>query len=584
MSRRSTTPTIALRAAFAAALVLASLPAAPTLADDAPAPPSRIVHVVVYPNHAQVTREIEVDARQGENTVRFTGLVPILNTKNLRATAPDGIRITGTETKSVYLSESLTDEIRALDREIESLSDRLAVLNQETNRWNEERAFYASVKERVGRELGKELSENRITVEQWESMLEFVRDGLQKCDTDLARLARESREITRQLDSLGRKRADYVARQPKEMKEVAVTFVAEEAGKKRVRIHYIVPSAGWRPVYDVHLDREGQTVQIVGYGNVIQSTGESWDKVGLTLAMSRPDFELSLPSLEPLVVTLDAQAMQQLANDINVLNEIAPGQAEEWSQNKFQGRQQEKENFRRNLEQLLQVDDEQLGQYGLNPQLIECALSRLVDRFAGVRYEVEQAETIPCDSSPHKVVVFSAVVPVDLKYVATPALGSTIVLKGDVRNLTGHPILEGDISVFIDNSYVGASKITSAAQNEGISFCFGPDDSLTVERKLVERTEQGPEAFRKSQIITYRYRITLENFRDRQATVIVVDQIPRSKSPEVQVQFLESNLAHEFDETTGEIRWTAGVEPGKRTEIDFSFSVECPVGRTVSWQ
>jgi uncharacterized protein (TIGR02231 family) len=536
----------------------------------------------VYPNHAQVTREILVDARPGDNTVTFTALVPTLNPENLRATASEGLRITGTETRTVFLRESLSEEIKALDRRIQELSDAIAALERSSARWKEERLFYSSIKQRVSSELGKELTENRISVADWESMLQFVRKGLEECDRQMSVIGLEKRERMKELEVLTHRRNAYVQRRPKEMKEVTVSFSAAKAGQKAIRIHYIVPSARWVPIYDVHLDRESKTVQVIGYGHVAQWTGENWENVDLTLAMSRPDFEMSLPELKPLVASLDAQEMQQLARDITELNEAPQQQARQWAKRRFKG-QQGYERFRRNLEQLAEEDDAQLMQFGLNRKIITEALTRLVDRFAGVRYEVARAETIPCDNSPHKVVVFSSTVPVDLKHVATPALGETVVLRGDVKNTTGHPILEGDISLFIDNSYVGASKTTSAALNEGLSFCFGPDDALVVERELVKRTVQDPEMFRESQIITYRYSITVENFNDRVASVEIADQIPISKQPDVRVTFLESNEDHRLDEPTGKLAWAIDVDPGKRSEITFLFSIECPADRTVYW-
>lgn len=544
---------------------------------------SLITHVVVYPNHAQVTREILVDGKIGENTLRFTGLIPILDPQSLRATASEGVRITGTETKTVYLRESLSGEIKTLDQQIRELNDKIASLKRSSDRFNEERLFYMSIKQRVSSELGKELAANKISVEDWHTMLLFVRKGLEECDQEISRIDLETRDLSKELEVLTLRRNAIAGRRPKEMKEVTVSFEADRAGQQAVRIHYIVPSARWVPVYDVHLDRDSKKTQVIGYGHVTQWTGEAWENVRLTLAMSRPDFEMSLPDLTPVVVSLDAQEMQQLAKDITMLNAAPQKQAKEWSKGRFK-RAEDYARFRNNLEQLATEDDAQLAQFGLNKKIIKQALTRLVDRFAGVRYDVSQTETIPCDSSPHKVVVFSSPVPVDLKHVATPALGDTVILRGDIKNTTGFPILEGDISLFIDNSYVGASRITSAALNEGISFCFGPDDALVVKRKLVSRSVKGPEMFRQSQVITYHYSITVENFNDRVAALEIADQIPISKQSDIQVKFLESSEEHGLDDQTGKLAWTIDVEPGKKTEITYLFSIECPVDRTVYWK
>jgi uncharacterized protein (TIGR02231 family) len=333
----------------------------------------------------------------------------------------------------------------------------------------------------------------------------------------------------------------------------------------------------------VRLDRDAGEIQVTGYGQVLQWTGESWTDVELALAMSRPDAELTLPELRPMVASLDQETMTQLVKEVSFLNTLPQEQLETWATGRFK-RRQDRETFRRNVEQLLGRSSKDLARFGLSAELLQGAMTRLVNRFAAVRYQVAQRETISFDSSPSKVVTFSATVPARLKYVATPALGNSVLLQGEIVNTTGYPILEGNVALFVDESFIGSSRVLGAAQNEGLSFGFGPDDALVVTRHLVSRTVKGPEAFRQSQVITYRYAIGLENFNDRNVVVEVTDQVPVSKTQDIQVTFLESDRAHTLDPQTGILRWTLDVGQGGRSDIGFSFSVECPVGTDVHWQ
>ena len=275
--------------------------------------------------------------------------------------------------------------------------------------------------------------------------------------------------------------------------------------------------------------------------------------------------------------------MAKLAKEVSFLGLSAQSQATKWADSRS-SRRQDRETFRRNLEQLSSQSGEQLKQYGLSHDLIEGALSRLVDRFAAVRYEIEQRATIPFDSSAHKVVAFRGTVPVQLRYVATPALGNSVMLQGAIVNTTGFPVLEGGVSLFVDGSFVGSAAVPGAARNEGLSFGFGPDDALSVERRLLSRTVKGPEAFRQSQVITYRYAITVENFNKRAVAVDVIDQIPLSKTEDIQVSFLGSSHEHALAESSGHLNWTLQVDGGSTLELAYSFSVECPVERDVHWQ
>ncbi len=544
---------------------------------------SRITDVVVFPNHAEVTREIVVDAVAGENRVLFSPLVPGLGPQSLRASVPTGGRVTGTELRTVHLTSSLSEEIAQRDAEIRALEDELASNTQALARRGEEAALYKSIKERFLGDASRELAEGAVSVDAWKDVLGFVRDGLSETDEASTEVKLRMRGLDELLTTRRAERSDLAGRQPKQMKEVAVAFIAERAGPMSVQIHYIVDAVIWQPSYDVHLDRASREVGIVGYGQISQWTGEAWTDVRLTLAMSRPDAELSLPALTPMVASLDAAEMQQLAKDVTFLSRSARGQAREWSEQRF-GRRQDRETFRRNLEQLARNSQQALAKLGLSRELIEDALDALVDRFAGVRYAVEGRETIPYGTSSHKVVTFQASVPAELKFVATPALGDTVMLLGEVLNTTGYPVLDGPVSLFVDGSYVGISAVQGAAQNERMVFGFGPDDALVVQRRLLSRETKGPEAFRMSQVISYHYEITVENFDDLPVEVEVGDQIPVSTTDDIQITFLGSTIQPGIETKTGVLRWPIQVAAGQRLTLEYAFSVECPVEKEVHWK
>lgn len=559
---------------------LQDLPAGPV--PGAPAPGATITRVVVFPKHAEVTRELEVQAVDGANAVVFAGLASSLNPHTLRASVSEGARVTGTELRSAWQPDAVPTEVAALDARIQSLQDQLALDARTEARLAEEAAFLRGIKGRLADDAARELAGGRVAVEDWRQVLDFVGNGLAACDTRLAELALAVRERQASLALLGKERQDYAARAPAETKAATVTFLSEGAGRRRVALHSIVDSVAWAPSYDVHLDRAAGEVELVGYGQVVQWSGEHWPDVQLTLAMSRPDLELSVPELQPLTASLDDKEMAQLAKEVSFLGTGGPEQVRKWTEGRFK-RSQEREIFRRNLEQLSRRSDQHLAQYGLSQALIADAMDRLVDRFAGVRYEIPRRESIPCDSSTHKVVAFTARLPARLTYVATPALGGTVMLQAACTNTSGVPVLAGGTALFIDDDYVGAGSVASAAKNEPLSFGFGPDDSLRVERRLVAREVKGPEAFRQSQVLTYRYEISLQNFNPRPVEVEVADQVPVSKTPDIQVTFLEASPEPVLDKATGTLRWSLQAGASATTTIRFAFSVECPVGRDVHW-
>ncbi len=544
---------------------------------------SRVSTVVIFPTHAQLTRTLQVEAQAGENRLLFGGLVPNLDPQTLRASVSEGARVTGTEIKTLHLEQSSTEQIADLDQAIQDLEDTLTERAMQETRVQERAAFYRSVKGRLASDMEAQFVGGSIPVTSWSEVLGFVGDGLAGCDKELVEIGLERRSLLGRRDAARAERQGYAGLEAHTEKQVAVTFQAEQAGPMTVNVHYMVSDVIWKPSYDVHLDRATGALEIIGYGHIKQWTGESWTDVDLSLAMSRPDHQLALPALTPLVASLDQTALRKLAKEASFLG-LSKGQAaQKWAAGRFAGRQ-DRETFRRNLEQLARLPRDRMTALGLSPEILEEALSHLINRFSGVRYQIAQRATIPFDSSPHKVVTFAARVPAQLRYVATPALGDTVMLQAVATNSTGHPMLAGTAALYVDGAYAGASELGGAAQNEGISFSFGPDDALVVKRRLISRSVKGPEAFRQSQVLTYHYAITVENFNDRDVEVHVVDQIPISKTAEIQVSFLNSTEPHTLYPETGALIWNLSMPAGKRTEVDYSFSVECPIGQDVHWQ
>lgn len=557
---------------------------APVAAPATPADGARITRVVAFPQHAEVTRELVVDAVAGLNTVVFRDLGPDIVAGSLRASGGPGVQVTGTKLHTQHLAQAFSEELAALDAAITAAADALASEQAAAARLKEEAAFYSAVKGRLAADMGRELHAGQVDVDGWRQVLGFVREGLTESDGGLADSEQRLRELKARHAAALAARQEAAGRQPAESREVTVSFTCAEPGRRSVAIHTMVETSIWKPSYDVHLDRAAGTITITGYGQVAQWTGEDWQDIQLTLAMSRPDVELALPELQPLVASLDDAAMGELVKEVRFLGHSGRDAAAKWTSQRFQ-RAQDRETFRRNLEQLARRPAQQLAQYGLSQALVEQALGRLIDRFAAVRYAIPGAVTVPTGTSAQKVVAFQATVPARLTYVASPALGDTVMLRAACTNTTGHPILEGGASLFVDGAYVGTSASSGAAANEPLSFVFGPDDSLTVARTLVSRTVKGPEAFRQSQVITYTYALSVVNFAGRAVEVEVTDQLPVSKSEDIQVELLSlSATPDQLEAGTGTLRWSLAVEAGATNELTYSFSVECPVGADVHWK
>ena len=79
--------------------------------------PSRVDRVVLYPDMAEVTRQVEVD--RPETTVVLSGLTPNLLPDTLSArVASGGARITGVSAEDLFRTEPVDERVGELTRRI----------------------------------------------------------------------------------------------------------------------------------------------------------------------------------------------------------------------------------------------------------------------------------------------------------------------------------------------------------------------------------------------------------------------------------------------------------------------------------
>jgi len=174
--------------------------------------------------------------------------------------------------------------------------------------------------------------------------------------------------------------------------------------------------------------------------------------------------------------------------------------------------------------------------------------------------------------------------PAKLKHVAPPSAQGLVVRKAELTNATAFPLLAGSSNVFVDGSFVGSSAVPNASSQESVSLFFGPDDRLKVTRELVGRDTKGPEKFRQSTLVTYEYRIRIENVHDREADVELEDQSPLSRTDDVQVKFLGSSVEAVKADEKGILRWQLKPAAKSPVEVTFRYAVEHPLNRTVIYR
>ena len=152
---------------------------------------------------------------------------------------------------------------------------------------------------------------------------------------------------------------------------------------------------------------------------------------------------------------------------------------------------------------------------------------------AGLIYTVARPLAVPSDGGPHKTLVAKSEADASLDYLTVPVLAPEAYLRATVTN---GPLLllPGQARIFHGPQFVGETYLDSVAPGEEFEVQLGVDDQIKVERKL-RRRSTSKAVLGSTRTIDIAYEITVENHRDRKATVSVHDHIPVSIDGDIKV-------------------------------------------------
>lgn len=206
--------------------------------------------------------------------------------------------------------------------------------------------------------------------------------------------------------------------------------------------------------------------------------------------------------------------------------------------------------------------------------------AQVSDEQSSISFRVPRTLDIPSDGTPHGTVVAVEQLPVNLEYMTLPKLSPSVFIRSEAVNKAAYPLLPGKVNTFVGNSYTGSSRMKRIATGEKFDLFFGSDDQITVKREeLKQQKEAG--MFGKN-LVSYRYRVELGNFRKEAVLLTLRDQLPIAANEEIKVSLEEPSLKPEEIKSDGTLTWKIPLKSGEKKELTFSILVEYPKEKEIT--
>src|SRR5512137_1562403 len=245
------------------ALLLAALAPGPAGAAEIPAT-SKVDAVTVYRGWARVTRVARVELGAGDSRVLLPGLPAGLDDDSIRVEGKGTARarVGGVSVERVTQAELALPEVRAAEGRLEQLQVEDRALEDRIAQARARGKFVESLRSSYSEERSKNLAVRPVSAREWAELMGFVETQLEAASAEVRKSEGGRRDLARRLAAARDDLAKLQAKRSGTSARVAVELSAERGGAVELAVSYLVPSAGWRPIWDARLAPETGAVEL----------------------------------------------------------------------------------------------------------------------------------------------------------------------------------------------------------------------------------------------------------------------------------------------------------------------------------
>jgi uncharacterized protein (TIGR02231 family) len=544
-----------------ATLILITTSLSPALAADLKAV-SHVVAVTVYPSGAEVTRVTEARLVAGETTLILEDLPGELDAQSIRVegVGGEGLEIGSVDSKFIYLStESQDAERRRLEKEVETLQDERHALDQTLADADYQKRLLLSLADKQLTPSSEDKT-NHVDATQLGSLLDLVSVKLNAISKAIHEAQLRQRNIDKQVNELQNKLASVAPAQIAKM-QVAVHLTAPAETNGTFKVKYRVGNAGWAPFYDARLTtpekNQMSRIELVRRAEVMQSTGESWENVALTLSTARPLGATSAPDLweeeiqiyEPLADKMKKERDNFAGNDLRL---AAPESAPMLSQDA-----------------------------GILNEFKSVVQKQAVVEMSGFQalYGIQGRVSVDNSGTSKKVRIATDDYDATLNALVVPKLDASAYLTAAFTIKGEAPMLPGTVNLYRDGVFMGQGALPLLSPDEEAKLGFGADDLIKVKRAEVKRKKGEEGIISTSNVEERAWDIVVNNLHDVSIPVTVIDQMPFSANENVTIEPMAQMTPpteKDLNKRRGVMAWRFDLESKAEKTLKFGYKVIWP--------
>ncbi len=556
---------------------------------------SKVVRATVYRGQALVTRTVTLPADKGQLEIHVGNLPGQIVGSTLHADAGDGVVIRSVRYRTRAVAAVPDEKVAEIDKQIKDTNRRIRMNSRMQALIGTKSEYLNNLEQFAAATTKKELSQGVLEPDTMEKMTEQIFTHRTQLAEDQVRLQFEAEDLQEELALLQRKRNELTKGAERTVREAVIFLIKKDAGQEEIRLSYLVNSADWKPAYNIRLGAGGQAVNIEYLAQVNQMSGEDWTDVELTLSTATPHMNAEIPPLIPLWVNLTSSVQPQTP-----LSRAKEMSAEEYSKIQLVNVMSQREALQQMSSHKRYAAGWKANEIILAGQALELNVDQDVLRSAGrsmrameerlaVAYPLEGKMALPSRSDRQLIQINTLKLDGRIHHRAVPLLTNYVYRLAELTNDTSWPLLAGQYSAYIEGQFVGKGQLPMVARGQKFTVGMGVDTQLRCRRELLEKSDRISWG---SRIQTFRYRLTLENYKDSPQSVLLLDRIPACKSEDVSITLKKVSADLSQDSVylrdlrdKGILRWDVKLDASaagtKAVQVEYLFEIKFPKDKKV---
>jgi uncharacterized protein (TIGR02231 family) len=521
--------------------------AAPAYSQTEKSVESKITQVTVFLSNAQVTREVKSRIEAGKTSLIVSGLTSQLDQQSIQVAGKGNYIITGIAHRQNYLSEHnmpkklqvLKDSLELLQRQVQLEQSQKEILNKE------EQMLLSNQK--VGG------ANQNLTVAELKGMADFFRSRM----TDIVTMRMKQDEKIKHLNETIVRLQQQIAEQnnvySRNTSEIVISLSAEAASAVELTLDYVVPNAGWTPIYDLRAINTKSPVQLSYKANVFQNTGEEWKNVHLRLSTANPNLGGLKPELYPWYLDFLAPVRTpRYRYDGGAVGNAAPAAAE----------------------MKMEMDED------VAPAKTTAQYVSTIQTSLNTEFDISLPYTVTSAGKPTLVDIRNHELAATYRYATAPKLDGDAFLMARITGWEEYSLLPGEANVFFEGTFVANTMIDPQNIKDTLSVSLGRDKRVVVKREKV-KDFTSRKAVGANQRDSYAWEISVRNTKSEPIRIIVEDQIPVSSNSQIEVTLVDQAGAR-YNKDSGKLTWEFELPPAVSKSVILKYEVRYPKDKVVS--